>query len=268
MAFSKIGIPYSGAILAWMDTRETLVAAALKVLEQDGEAQFSTRAVCAIANVTQARLPPAREARHDGGMPWEEPTAVQLRVALLEIEPAIWRQLVVPWGFHLGQLHRVIQAAFGWWDCHLHEYMIGGLRYGDPEQLGEPEFEGDARAFDETAVRLCDFGRAPNQAFIYVYDFGDNWQHHVALERLIAVDPAPRTASCIAGARARPPEDVGSTSGYANFLEIIADPAHPEHRGTLTWCGGRFDPEAFDLDRTNRDVAAALRANRRIRRRQ
>ena len=40
-------------------------------------------------------------------MPWEEPTAVQLRVALLEIEPAIWRQLVVPWGFHLGQLHRV-----------------------------------------------------------------------------------------------------------------------------------------------------------------
>src|ERR1700722_16970124 len=39
-----------------MDTRETLVAAALKVLEQDGEAQFSTRAVCAIANVTAPTL--------------------------------------------------------------------------------------------------------------------------------------------------------------------------------------------------------------------
>jgi hypothetical protein len=25
---------------------------------------------------------------------------------------------VVPWRFHLGQLHRVIQAAFGWWDYH------------------------------------------------------------------------------------------------------------------------------------------------------
>jgi AcrR family transcriptional regulator len=39
-----------------MDTRETLVAAALKVLEEQGEAQFSTRAVCAIANVTAPTL--------------------------------------------------------------------------------------------------------------------------------------------------------------------------------------------------------------------
>jgi len=39
-----------------MDTRAILVAAALKVLEQDGEAQFSTRAICAIANVTAPTL--------------------------------------------------------------------------------------------------------------------------------------------------------------------------------------------------------------------
>lgn len=124
-------------------------------------------------------------------MPWEEPTAVQLRVTLLDIEPAIWRQLVIPWRFHLGQLHRVIQAAFGWWDYHLHQFTIGGLRYGDPEQVGEPEFEDDARLFDETAVRLRDFGRVPDQSFLYLYDFGDHWQHHITFERLIAIDPAP-----------------------------------------------------------------------------
>ena len=39
-----------------MDTRDVLVAAALKVLERDGEASFSTRAVCAIANVTAPTL--------------------------------------------------------------------------------------------------------------------------------------------------------------------------------------------------------------------
>jgi AcrR family transcriptional regulator len=39
-----------------MSTRETLVAAALKVLGQEGEEQFSTRAVCAIANVTAPTL--------------------------------------------------------------------------------------------------------------------------------------------------------------------------------------------------------------------
>lgn len=39
-----------------MDTRTTLVAAALQVLEQQGESGFSTRAVCAIAGVTAPTL--------------------------------------------------------------------------------------------------------------------------------------------------------------------------------------------------------------------
>src|SRR6201996_9629830 len=39
-----------------MDMRQTLVAAALTVLEQAGEAKFSTRAVCALAKVTAPTL--------------------------------------------------------------------------------------------------------------------------------------------------------------------------------------------------------------------
>ncbi len=39
-----------------MDTRTTLLAAALKVLEEEGEAQFSTRAVCSLAGVTAPTL--------------------------------------------------------------------------------------------------------------------------------------------------------------------------------------------------------------------
>jgi AcrR family transcriptional regulator len=39
-----------------MDTHEILLHAALTVLEEDGEAQFSTRRICAIANVTAPTL--------------------------------------------------------------------------------------------------------------------------------------------------------------------------------------------------------------------
>ncbi len=39
-----------------MDTRAALLAAALKVLEEEGEARFSTRSVCAISNVTAPTL--------------------------------------------------------------------------------------------------------------------------------------------------------------------------------------------------------------------
>ena len=77
-------------------------------------------------------------------------------------------------------------------------------------------------------------------------------------------DPAPRNASCIEGGRARPPEDVGGVHGYADFLDIIADPG-PEHRETKRWAGGHFDPEWFDREMTDKDVRNALRANRRIR---
>ncbi|MBW4091282.1 MAG: plasmid pRiA4b ORF-3 family protein [Proteobacteria bacterium] len=197
-------------------------------------------------------------------MSFEEPNSLQIRVTLAGIEPAVWRRLIVPRSFHLGQLHRVIQAAFGWWDCHLHEFLIGGLSYRDAEAC-EPEFEDDARSFDESGVRLRDFNLNEGLSFLYVYDFGDNWRHIIEFERLLALEPAPRGASCIDGARARPPEDVGGVHGYAGFLDIITDPDHPEHRDTKTWAGGHFDPEWFDNETTDKDVRNALRANRRVR---
>jgi hypothetical protein len=84
-------------------------------------------------------------------MSYQEPNAIQIRVTLAEIEPAIWRCLIVPRSFHLGQLDRVIQAAFGWWDSHPHEFRIGGLSSRDAE-VCESEFKDDARSFDASAA--------------------------------------------------------------------------------------------------------------------
>ncbi|WP_244295329.1 plasmid pRiA4b ORF-3 family protein [Paracoccus versutus] len=81
----------------------------------------------------------------------------------------------------------------------------------------------------------------------------------------MALDPAPRHALCLEGARARPPEDVGGPWGYEDFLGIIRDPTHDDHRSTLRWAGGHFDPEWFDLDLINKDLRNAFRANARRR---
>ena len=45
-------------------------------------------------------------------MLFKTPNARRLRVQLLDIEPVIWRQLVVPIDWDLGRLHLVLQAAF------------------------------------------------------------------------------------------------------------------------------------------------------------
>lgn len=192
---------------------------------------------------------------------FQESNALQIRIEIAGVEPTVWRRVIVPGAWSLGQLHLVIQAAFNWWNYHLHEFRIGGLSYGDPEQLGEMEYEDGSRSFDESGIRLLDFERHPELSFFYLYDFADHWEHIVTIEQFLALDTVPRTASCIDGARARPPEDVGGIGGYENFLEIMADRKDPEHRDTRRWCGGHFDPEWFDLAVVDKDVRNALKPN-------
>ena len=42
-----------------------------------------------------------------------------------------------------------------------------------------------------------------------------------------------------------------SSERYVDFVQAISDPAHPEHEELLEWCGGTFDPFAFNLDAIN-----------------
>ncbi|MGF6178437.1 plasmid pRiA4b ORF-3 family protein [Ensifer sp. 4252] len=64
--------------------------------------------------------------------------------------------------------------------------------------------------------------------FSYHYDFGDGWRHTVAVEEFLTLAATPKHGTCVAGERARPPEDVGGVSCYERFLEIIADREDPE----------------------------------------
>lgn len=52
-------------------------------------------------------------------------TVYQLKVTLEEIEPPIWRRVLVPSGITFHKLHKIIQAAFGWQDHHLFDFDFG-----------------------------------------------------------------------------------------------------------------------------------------------
>lgn len=183
--------------------------------------------------------------------------AVTIRISLDEIEPEVWRRLVLPAQWNLEQLHLAIQAAFNWWNYHLYEFRIGGLRYGDVEVLSEDAFDDDPRVFDFREVRLRDFGQG--SVFNYHYDFGDNWCHTIVIEEFVALGVTPKLGTCVGGARARPPEDVGGVSGYERFLDIMSDKTDDEYADTKRWCGGHFDPEWFDLAVVDKDVRNALK---------
>lgn len=172
---------------------------------------------------------------------------VQLKVELQGVKPLVWRRLLVPQTITLAKLHGILQWTMGWTNSHLHEWQVANRRYGMPD-MDWPEEEP---LIDDRRVRLNALIEAGVRRFIYLYDFGDGWEHTVKLEDLVAPDPERPPIVCLAGANACPPEDVGGPHGYASFLQILADPTHEEHADMAEWIGGTFDPSAFDLQATN-----------------
>jgi hypothetical protein len=88
----------------------------------------------------------------------------------------------------------------------------------------------------------------------YSYDFGDDWEHDIVLEKVLPPDPVPGL-SCLAGRGACPPEDCEGAYGYASLKEVLSDPSHEEHEDLLDWLGldsaTGFDPAQFHLDQAN-----------------
>lgn len=169
---------------------------------------------------------------------------LQLRVTLEDVRPVVWRRLLVPGGVRLNRLHDMFQAAMGWTDSHLHQFRVDGVVYGMQfDDYPEDELDEMAHTVIGTVGKV--------RRFFYDYDFGDNWRHEVVVEEVTAWPFGLKYAVCLDGQRACPPEDVGGTPGYEDFLRVLADPEHDEYEHMVGWSGGGFDPEEFSLAEAN-----------------
>jgi hypothetical protein len=171
-------------------------------------------------------------------------TVYQLKITLAEIKPPIWRRIQVK-NCSLAKLHNVIQTAMGWMNMHLWVFDIDGEEYGD-----DPEGEMDLASARK--AKLADFVSEGVKKFRYTYDFGDNWEHIVQVEKVVNADPTVKYPRCVDGQRTRPPENCGGPWGYGELLEAVENPEkNPE---LLEWVGGEFDPEKFDLQAVNQEL--------------
>jgi len=186
-------------------------------------------------------------------MPPKHRTVYRIKVMLNGTKPPIWRRLLVSSDTDLVGLHAIIQVAMGWTDSHLHQFIAGGERYREPD----PDFDDDA--LPEAGVRIDSLLKREKHWITYEYDFGDGWEHKITLEKILPYEGGEVVPKCIDGRRGRPPEDVGGVYGYARFLQIYNDKAHPEHKEMVEWAGEYFDPEGFDIVEVNGILADAHR---------
>lgn len=172
---------------------------------------------------------------------------IRFQIMIEDIQPPIYRKLDVPNTFSFEQLHHLIQIAFDWTNSHMYEFFNG------TETIGEEDAKVDA-----SKLMLKERFYEPKQSIDYVYDFGDNWEHQVKVEKIFDADSKKRYPTCISGQRAAPPEDVGGFGGYEEFLEAMEDDERPEHEHYLEWVGHYFDSEAFSRAEVNRTIKAYL----------
>jgi hypothetical protein len=184
-------------------------------------------------------------------MPGKLHEIYQIKVTLADITPPVWRRFLVPDNTSLLKLHDVLQIVMGWSDAHLHMFTVDGVEYGDIGEDGFPEEERSR----ESKLQLNQLIQREGQRLRYEYDYDDGWVHALVVEKIEPHMPGVSRPLCLEGARACPPEDAGGPPGYENMLEAVRDPQHEEHDDYLTWLGGEFDPEAFDLEDINARLA-------------
>jgi Plasmid pRiA4b ORF-3-like protein len=173
----------------------------------------------------------------------------QLKISLKHLKPLVWRQVQVPSTMSLENLHWVIQHAMGWTNSHMHQFKVGKTCYGTRYPN---DFDGVTETKDESKITVGEILSKPKAKLGYEYDFGDSWEHEIVLEKILPPEQGVKYPTCLDGKRACPPEDCGGVWGYANMLEVIKDPEHPEYEEMIEWLGEEFDPEAFSVERVNK----------------
>ncbi len=170
------------------------------------------------------------------------PDAARLRITLLDLDPAPWRVIEVPLSMTFKGLHDTIQAAFLWFNCHLWEFDVTDRRYGLPLDDGL----GFEKVYNANTARLTKLRDSGITEFLYTYDMGDNWEHHVEVLELFDMPTGARLPVFIDGKWRTPPEDVGGAPGFEMFLEAMHDPNHEEHENLVDWYGQPFDPNDIE----------------------
>ncbi|MBC8466192.1 plasmid pRiA4b ORF-3 family protein [bacterium] len=187
----------------------------------------------------------------------------QFKITLCGIRPPIWRRIQVPETYSFWDLHVAIQDAMGWWDSHLHLFEIFNPRSGSKNEIGIPakDLGYDNETLAGWKYYIADYFNMENKSCNYFYDFGDDWQHIILLEKIIPCENGIKYPTCIKGKRACPPEDCGGVWGYMDLLEILNDPEHDEYEDMLEWAGGKIDPERFNPKEVHFDNPTTRRKN-------
>lgn len=130
----------------------------------------------------------------------ENVTGYIVRVDLKGYRPPIWRRLKIPAFITYEHLHRILQIVFDWENSHLHAFFIDRTKMIGPNDLEMSQYAEEQRFIAEDFYAGVKIN--------YIYDFGCDWQHLIAVEKVITDNEAEfRHAVCVKAKGDTPVED-------------------------------------------------------------
>ena len=186
-----------------------------------------------------------------------------IRISLKNVKPIVWRKLEVPSNITLSYLAEVLIYVMGWEGYHLHQFRKNGVYY--KEVTDEDTFWlGGERLNDEAEYTLGQVLTKKGDKMTFDYDFGDGWEHQVALSDITPyADGEAPALHLLAGKNACPPEDCGGVWGYEalcnNYYTGKKDRDFPKEHYALV--DKHFNPEYFPLEEYQKDIEDANTGN-------
>ena len=202
--------------------------------------------------------------------------AYEIKVTIKGSKPPIWRKIIIPAGINFMQLHNIIQVAFEWMNYHLYEFTFKDISdriTNDTEACDEYNYftskEGKQR-FKEMfgfclipsktlyakEVSIDEYFKRVKK-LIYVYDFGDWWEHTIEIMNVIE-DYEYEYPKVTKFRQISPPDDCGGIDGYYEFLEQYLDEENPEQASIAAWAYNQGYHDDYDIDEINKEMEDVL----------
>jgi hypothetical protein len=108
--------------------------------------------------------------------------------AFAKANPVVARTILICGGQTLEQLHAAIFEAYDRFEEHMYEFQVGGKRPQDRTArryvfsgfgVGSELFDDPEAAGTVIDTTLDDLGLKEGEAFVYWFDFGDDWWHQI-----------------------------------------------------------------------------------------
>ncbi|MFC7686205.1 plasmid pRiA4b ORF-3 family protein [Ureibacillus sp. GCM10028918] len=163
-----------------------------------------------------------------------------VKLTFKDIQPEIWRRVILPAGATFNRLHETIQHVTNFQSrqepYHYFAVNVEDLMITNNEALHE-DYKGrkvGGRFLKQPSRLKIDGYLQKYGVLLYNYDFGDDWYIKVSLEEIVE-DYYFAYPTLLEGDGVAPPEDVGGPPGYQEFLKVYHDPAHPDFLSTYAW---------------------------------